>query len=91
MFCDVFLYFLLAGPEIAEARGMLHVARPLDACTELKNYLSNRSTSNFALVIRGGCSFPEKVRRAQAAGFNLAVVYNNKYSDRVLASTIFSL
>ncbi|KAF3334208.1 Receptor homology region, transmembrane domain- and RING domain-containing protein 6 [Carex littledalei] len=70
---------LVAGPEITEARGMLRVAEPLDSCTPLKNHLANSLRSNFALIIRGGCSFQKKVRSAQAAGFDLAIVYNNKY------------
>jgi hypothetical protein len=88
-FPETFLYFLFAGPKITEALGKLDVARPLDACTDLYNLLLNKSTSHFALVIRGGCSVPEKIRRAQAAGFDMVVVYNNKYGDRVQTSTTF--
>ncbi|XP_061366594.1 receptor homology region, transmembrane domain- and RING domain-containing protein 2-like isoform X2 [Gastrolobium bilobum] len=60
--------------------GVLYLAEPLDACTELTNkteLLSNVS-SPFVLVVRGGCSFEEKVRRAQNAGFEAAIVYDNE-------------
>ncbi|KAJ4751847.1 E3 ubiquitin-protein ligase [Rhynchospora pubera] len=68
----------LFGPQIKEAHGTLLVARPLDACSPLKNLLVDSSTSHFALIIRGGCSFQTKVRMAQAAGFDMAIVYNDK-------------
>ncbi|XP_027364111.1 receptor homology region, transmembrane domain- and RING domain-containing protein 2-like [Abrus precatorius] len=60
--------------------GVLYLAEPLDACTELTNnveHLPNVS-STFALVVRGGCSFEEKVRRAQKAGFKAVIVYDNE-------------
>ncbi|XP_004496378.1 receptor homology region, transmembrane domain- and RING domain-containing protein 2-like [Cicer arietinum] len=60
--------------------GVLFLAEPLDACTELTNkakQLSNVS-SPFVLMIRGGCSFEEKVRMAQNAGYTAAIVYDNE-------------
>ncbi|XP_024028730.1 receptor homology region, transmembrane domain- and RING domain-containing protein 1 [Morus notabilis] len=60
--------------------GALHVVNPLDACRSLSNDL--RSTNiggiNFALIIRGECAFEDKVRNAQKAGFNAAIVYDNQ-------------
>lgn len=60
--------------------GALFLAEPLDACTELTNKartLSNAS-SPFVLMVRGGCSFEEKVRIAQSAGYKAAIVYDNE-------------
>ncbi|KAI9124557.1 hypothetical protein K1719_004479 [Acacia pycnantha] len=67
--------------------GVLYIAEPVDACTELTNKvepLSNAS-SPFVLIIRGGCSFEEKVRRAQKAGFKAAIVYDDE-DDGILVS-----
>ncbi|KAK1257644.1 hypothetical protein QJS04_geneDACA019908 [Acorus gramineus] len=49
--------------------GALYTAEPLDACSSL---------TNFALIIRGGCTFDEKVRKAQNAGFKEATVYDDE-------------
>ncbi|KAE8666519.1 Receptor-like proteiny region, transmembrane domain- and RING domain-containing protein 2 [Hibiscus syriacus] len=59
--------------------GVLYLANPLDACSELSNNVEKISniTSPFALVIRGGCGFDEKVRRVQKAGFKASIVYDN--------------
>lgn len=60
--------------------GALFLAEPLDACTELTNkaiQLPNDS-SPFVLMIRGGCSFEDKVRMAQNAGYKAAIVYDNE-------------
>ncbi|KAH1139473.1 hypothetical protein GYH30_028735 [Glycine max] len=60
--------------------GILYLAEPLDACTELTNKVEQlpNASSPFALVVRGGCSFEEKVRRAQKAGFKAVIVYDNE-------------
>lgn len=60
--------------------GVLYLAEPLDACTELTNKVEQlpNTSSPFALVVRGGCSFEEKVRRAQMAGFKAVIVYDNE-------------
>ncbi|XP_022718247.1 receptor homology region, transmembrane domain- and RING domain-containing protein 2-like [Durio zibethinus] len=67
--------------------GVLYLAKPLDACSDLSNKAEKVSnvTSPFALVIRGGCSFEEKVRRVQKAGFKAAIVYNDD-DDGVLVA-----
>ncbi|CAL0320520.1 unnamed protein product [Lupinus luteus] len=67
--------------------GVLYLAEPLDACTELTNkaeYLSNVS-SPFVLVVRGGCSFEEKVKSAQNAGYKAAIVYDNEDGGVLIA------
>ncbi|CAK9326123.1 unnamed protein product [Citrullus colocynthis] len=60
--------------------GVLFLAKPLDACSTLENKaeLPVNSSSPFALIIRGGCSFEDKVRRAQVAGFKAAIIYDNE-------------
>ncbi|XP_062025553.1 receptor homology region, transmembrane domain- and RING domain-containing protein 2-like [Rosa rugosa] len=68
--------------------GVLYLAEPIDACSTLTNK-ARRGTnysSPFVLIIRGGgCSFEEKVRRAQDAGFKAAIVYDNE-DDGALVS-----
>ncbi|XP_022152490.1 receptor homology region, transmembrane domain- and RING domain-containing protein 2-like [Momordica charantia] len=67
--------------------GVLYVAKPLDACSALTNKveLSVNSSSPFALMIRGGCSFEDKVRRAQVAGFKAAIIYDNEDGGALIA------
>ena len=64
------------------------MAKPLDACSDLSNKVEKvfNITSPFALVIRGGCSFEEKVRRVQTAGFKAAIVYDNDDDGILVAS-----
>jgi len=68
--------------------GVLYLAEPLDACTELTNKVERlpNASSPFALVVRGGCSFEEKVRRAQRAGFEAVIVYDNEEDGVLVAS-----
>ncbi|KAI3460663.1 hypothetical protein Pfo_017326 [Paulownia fortunei] len=66
--------------------GALNVAEPLDACSPLTNKIvsnANDTRYPFVLIIRGGCSFEDKVRRAQAAGYKAAIVYDNENGDLV--------
>ncbi|KAL4032189.1 hypothetical protein IC575_005257 [Cucumis melo] len=60
--------------------GVLYLAKPLDACSTLENkvVVPVNSSSPFALIVRGGCSFEDKVRRAQVAGFKAAIIYDNE-------------
>ncbi|GLU06761.1 hypothetical protein SLE2022_237600 [Rubroshorea leprosula] len=60
--------------------GVLYLAEPLDACSDLTNQVENvtRSSYPFALVIRGGCCPKEKVRKVQKAGFRAAIIYGNE-------------
>ncbi|KAJ6798327.1 receptor homology region, transmembrane domain- and RING domain-containing protein 1-like isoform X1 [Iris pallida] len=75
------------APAIKESgeSGVLYLAEPLDACTLLQNKVVTGSDSPFVLIVRGGCSFDEKVRRAQKAGFKAAIVYNNEDSGSLVA------
>ncbi|ERM97839.1 hypothetical protein AMTRI_Chr11g154230 [Amborella trichopoda] len=67
--------------------GTLYVAEPLDACTPLtdKNISVEGANSRFALIIRGGCTFEDKVRTAQKAGFQAAIIYDNEDSGILVA------
>ncbi|MBA0775807.1 hypothetical protein Gotri_010912 [Gossypium trilobum] len=71
--------------------GILYLANPLDACSDLSNKVEKGSniTSPFALVIRGGCSFDDKVRRVQKAGFEAAIVYDNDDGFLVASNVLF--
>ena len=81
---------LISAPTIKGSGecGVLYLAEPLDACAELTSeapHLPNAS-SPFVLVVRGGCSFEEKVRRAQKAGYKAAIVYDNEDGGVLVAS-----
>ncbi|ESQ38639.1 hypothetical protein EUTSA_v10028665mg [Eutrema salsugineum] len=62
--------------------GVLYVAEPLDACSDLVNSVTVEEGSMvsppYVLIIRGGCSFEEKIRNAQSAGYKAAIVYDNE-------------
>lgn len=62
--------------------GVLHLAEPLDACSDLVNTVTIEEGSitspPYVLIIRGGCSFEEKIRNAQKAGYKAAIVYDNE-------------
>ncbi|KAG9442642.1 hypothetical protein H6P81_018496 [Aristolochia fimbriata] len=67
----------VGGSEIC---GTLYVADPLKACSPIRNNsLSGKTVAvaRFALVERGECSFDEKVRNAQDAGFGAVLVYDD--------------
>ncbi|OEL15380.1 Receptor homology region, transmembrane domain- and RING domain-containing protein 1 [Dichanthelium oligosanthes] len=49
------------------------------------------SVSRFALVIRGGCQFDDKVRNVQNAGFRAAIVYDNEDNGILVSSLVVSL
>ncbi|XP_041021589.1 receptor homology region, transmembrane domain- and RING domain-containing protein 2-like [Juglans microcarpa x Juglans regia] len=68
--------------------GILYEAEPLDACSTLTNKVEPASYANspFVIIIRGGCSFEDKVRRAQNAGFKAAIVYDDE--DRGILVTM---
>ncbi|XP_074269190.1 receptor homology region, transmembrane domain- and RING domain-containing protein 2-like [Silene latifolia] len=67
--------------------GKLLIADPLDACSPLTNKFDHggNHTSMFALIIRGGCSFEQKIRKAQMAGFKAAIVYDNEVGGSLVA------
>ncbi|XP_074584734.1 receptor homology region, transmembrane domain- and RING domain-containing protein 1-like [Curcuma longa] len=63
--------------------GSLHVAEPLDACSGLRNNWTalgdgGGGDSRFVLISRGVCSFEEKVRNAQGAGFGAAIIFDDQ-------------
>ncbi|RZC68944.1 hypothetical protein C5167_033551 [Papaver somniferum] len=66
--------------------GKLYIAEPLDACSPLKNKINQTDGSlPFVLIVRGGCTFEDKVRRAQIAGFKTAIVYDDADDDALVA------
>lgn len=68
--------------------GLLYVAEPFDACSNLMNkpeQSSNGTTSPFVLIVRGGCSFEDKVRKAQRAGFKAAIIHDNEDRGTLIA------
>ncbi|KAJ0233208.1 Receptor y region [Hirschfeldia incana] len=63
--------------------GVLYVAEPLDACSDLVNTVAiaeegSITSPSYVLIIRGGCSFEDKIRHAQKAGYKAAIVYDNE-------------
>lgn len=85
--------FVISAPSLKGSGecGTLYKADPLDACSPLKNIvpkIKEGGLSLFALIVRGGCSFEDKVRRAQIAGFKAAIVYDNEDGD--LVASMFS-
>ena len=74
--------------------GALEVADPLDACIPLRNEFGSNKTDpiRFALIIRGDCSFEEKIRNTQSGGFSAAIVYDDKDGGNLVYSKlIFSI
>ncbi|KAL5546231.1 hypothetical protein UlMin_005918 [Ulmus minor] len=68
-----------AGIGSAGVCGALFVSDPPYACTPLHNDLQRKiKWIRFTLIVRGECSFEEKVRNAQNAGFQAAIVYDNQ-------------
>ncbi|CAL5385485.1 unnamed protein product [Camellia sinensis] len=65
--------------------GTLYLAEPLDACSPLRKVDSTEkgTCSPFVLIVRGACSFEDKVRKAQAAGFKAAIIHDNVDGDLV--------
>ncbi|KAJ8615463.1 hypothetical protein MRB53_034835 [Persea americana] len=60
--------------------GILYLAEPLDACSSLLNKVipGQGASSPFVLIIRGGCTFNDKVRSAQIAGFKAVIVFDDE-------------
>ena len=70
------------------------MADPLDACTPLRNEFESNETDpiRFALIIRGDCSFEEKIRNAQSGGFSAVIVYDDRDGGHLVYSKlIFSI
>ncbi|XP_021318259.1 receptor homology region, transmembrane domain- and RING domain-containing protein 1 isoform X2 [Sorghum bicolor] len=66
------------GVKGSGVSGVVYASEPLNACSPLTIKTVNGPPSPFALIIRGGCTFDEKVKNAQDAGFKAAIVYDNK-------------
>ncbi|CAM0942718.1 unnamed protein product [Alopecurus aequalis] len=73
------------GVNGSGVNGVFYTAEPLNACNTLTNKAVKGPPSPFALVIRGACTFDEKVKNVQDAGFKAAIVYDNENS-KVLVS-----
>lgn len=69
--------------------GALEIADPADACSALRRRgvrLSGNGNGNgngtdlmrFALIVRGNCSFQDKIVNAQIAGFRAVIVYDDR-------------
>ncbi|XP_059170505.1 E3 ubiquitin-protein ligase RNF13-like [Physella acuta] len=76
------------GPDFPEdgIQGRIIPVEPLDACSKLNTSAPPPDPMYkwIALIVRGGdCPFAEKVRHAQRANFNAAIVYNNQSDDLV--------
>lgn len=69
--------------------GKLYIAEPIDGCSQLRNRVEDvvgNCSSPIALIVRGGCSFEDKIRRAQNAGFEAAIIYDNEDVGSLVAS-----
>ena len=85
----------LSAPLIKKSDqcGVLYVAEPLDACSSLVNTVTveeegSTTSPSYVLIIRGGCSFEEKIRNAQRAGYKAAIVYDNEDYGFLISSKI---
>ncbi|KAF8750612.1 hypothetical protein HU200_012317 [Digitaria exilis] len=68
------------GVKASGVNGIVYAAEPLNACSPLIIKTGEGLSRPFALIIRGGCTFDEKVKNAQDAGFKAAIVYDNENS-----------
>ncbi|KAL5715269.1 RING-type E3 ubiquitin transferase [Ranunculus cassubicifolius] len=86
-FSDIEANFAMPVKSSGEC-GELYLAEPLDACEELRNVIDmeERERDPYVLIVRGGgCTFLDKVRRAQSAGFRAAIVYDNEDDGGLIA------
>lgn len=77
-----------AGPRVGGDGicGSLRAADPAEACSPIKNGGGATGRGAFVLVARGNCSFEDKVRAAQQAGFAAAVVYDDEEKASLYSS-----
>ncbi|CAD6266949.1 unnamed protein product [Miscanthus lutarioriparius] len=68
------------GVKGSGVNGLVYASEPLNACSPLTIKAVKGPPSPFALIVRGGCTFDEKVKNAQDAGFKAAIVYDNENS-----------
>jgi E3 ubiquitin-protein ligase RNF13 len=71
--------------------GSIQIADPLDGCNKLTNEAPkvHGQVLPFALLIRGNCTFDQKVRNAQDAGYKAAIVYDNEDDGSLVSSNPF--
>ena len=86
--------FINSAPavKVSGECGTLYLAKPLDACLPLSNKVDSTVKgcgSPFVLSIRGGCSFEDKVRRAQSSVFKAAIIYEYEEADLVASKGLF--
>jgi len=74
--------------EGSSVNGVIYTVEPLDACSPLRKRAVESPKSPFALIIRGGCQFDEKVRNAQDAGFKAVIVYDNEDHGVLVSSNV---
>lgn len=81
-------WFVLAAPRIPDGgiEGVLYTADPLEACSDLS--VNVTGTTSFALVMRGNCTFEQKIRNCQNAGFTAVIIFNNKDTNELVSSTL---
>ncbi|KAL6227021.1 hypothetical protein ACLB2K_000980 [Fragaria x ananassa] len=74
------------------ACGALANADPLNACSPLRNGRRSNETekARFALIVRGECTFKDKIQNAQNAGFAAAIVYDDKDGSDLISMLINS-
>ena len=79
-----------AAPAVkgSGVKGVIYTVEPLDACSPLRKRAIEGPISPFALILRGGCQFDDKVRNAQNAGFKAVIVYDNKDHGVLVSSNI---
>lgn len=83
--------FVCVGARINSSGicGALLVADPLDACSSLVSSVFQFDHVKFTLIVRGNCSFLEKVRNAQLAGFDGAIVFDDQVEKNLISSKHF--
>ena len=80
--------FVAVGVNSSGACGALANADPLNACSPLRNGRRSNETekARFALIVRGECTFKDKIQNAQNAGFGAAIVYDDKDGSDLISS-----
>ncbi|AQK42905.1 Receptor homology region transmembrane domain- and RING domain-containing protein 1 [Zea mays] len=70
--------------------GSLRAADPAEACETIKDRGGRRGAGRkaFVLIARGNCSFEEKVRAAQQAGFDASIVYDDEEKASLYSNSI---
>ncbi|XP_078448287.1 receptor homology region transmembrane domain ring H2 motif protein 1 [Wolffia australiana] len=68
--------------------GALDVARPANACSTLESVTIMEGQAGrlrILLIARGSCSFEQKVRNAQAAGYKAAIVHDDQGKSNLIS------